>query len=117
MIRRPPRSTLFPYTTLFRSPGQFVVARQAVGEAVDAVHVRVVEHALRGAVPGTDSGYQFAFVHRAPERGAGSGRCRLSLRHAACGKGCVERCYPCFKRMRIPMPATTASRNEARVPI
>src|SRR3989441_9186294 len=24
MIRRPPRSTLFPYTTLFRSPGQQV---------------------------------------------------------------------------------------------
>src|SRR5256886_7125994 len=24
MIRRPPRSTLFPYTTLFRSPGLFV---------------------------------------------------------------------------------------------
>src|SRR5260221_5573073 len=24
MIRRPPRSTLFPYTTLFRSLGQFV---------------------------------------------------------------------------------------------
>src|SRR5690349_24253228 len=23
MIRRPPRSTLFPYTTLFRSPGNF----------------------------------------------------------------------------------------------
>src|SRR5258708_29655154 len=25
MIRRPPRSTLFPYTTLFRSPGGFQV--------------------------------------------------------------------------------------------
>src|SRR5690348_18297593 len=25
MIRRPPRSTLFPYTTLFRSPGLVVV--------------------------------------------------------------------------------------------
>src|SRR5256885_13302741 len=25
MIRRPPRSTLFPYTTLFRSPDQVVV--------------------------------------------------------------------------------------------
>src|SRR3712207_8651571 len=25
MIRRPPRSTLFPYTTLFRSPGQLQV--------------------------------------------------------------------------------------------
>src|SRR3712207_7108392 len=27
MIRRPPRSTLFPYTTLFRSPGLPVVER------------------------------------------------------------------------------------------
>src|SRR5438309_6083542 len=29
MIRRPPRSTLFPYTTLFRSPGRLV------GQTVD----------------------------------------------------------------------------------
>src|SRR2546430_12456970 len=29
MIRRPPRSTLFPYTTLFRSPGNQVVALAA----------------------------------------------------------------------------------------
>src|SRR3712207_7491844 len=27
MIRRPPRSTLFPYTTLFRSPHQRIVHR------------------------------------------------------------------------------------------
>ena len=26
MMRRPPRSTLFPYTTLFRSPGATAVA-------------------------------------------------------------------------------------------
>src|SRR3712207_7468864 len=32
MIRRPPRSTLFPYTTLFRS--------QAVREALDAAYQR-----------------------------------------------------------------------------
>src|SRR2546427_9174953 len=25
MIRRPPRSTLFPYTTLFRSPSRYVI--------------------------------------------------------------------------------------------
>src|SRR5256885_10520461 len=31
MIRRPPRSTLFPYTTLFRSPGQQGVGAQAAG--------------------------------------------------------------------------------------
>src|SRR3712207_7541004 len=32
MIRRPPRSTLFPYTTLFRSP--MLAARQADGTIV-----------------------------------------------------------------------------------
>src|SRR5687768_18246108 len=41
MIRRPPRSTLFPYTTLFRSAqGRLVDAHEAVsveGEAVGAV--------------------------------------------------------------------------------
>src|SRR2546425_4697663 len=30
MIRRPPRSTLFPYTTLFRSPVGFVVTRRTM---------------------------------------------------------------------------------------
>src|SRR2546423_14710274 len=30
MIRRPPRSTLFPYTTLFRSPRNGVMACRAV---------------------------------------------------------------------------------------
>src|SRR3712207_7483133 len=36
MIRRPPRSTLFPYTTLFRSQGQAVVG--AHGGAADDLH-------------------------------------------------------------------------------
>src|SRR3712207_8806017 len=31
MIRRPPRSTLFPYTTLFRSVGSTIVAEVLVG--------------------------------------------------------------------------------------
>src|SRR2546426_4795141 len=31
MIRRPPRSTLFPYTTLFRSPDVRGAARQGAG--------------------------------------------------------------------------------------
>src|SRR5256885_6259816 len=33
MIRRPPRSTLFPYTTLFRSAGNFRIRR--IGHALD----------------------------------------------------------------------------------
>src|SRR2546422_4622036 len=32
MIRRPPRSTLFPYTTLFRSPVEQGVTGQAIRE-------------------------------------------------------------------------------------
>src|SRR2546429_9241401 len=34
MIRRPPRSTLFPYTTLFRSADPHVLVRALVGDAV-----------------------------------------------------------------------------------
>src|SRR5947207_15626266 len=43
MIRRPPRSTLFPYTTLFRSVGTYFVqnfgcrARQADGAALESL--------------------------------------------------------------------------------
>src|SRR2546430_14913972 len=32
MIRRPPRSTLFPYTTLFRSPDGDVVSEALLGD-------------------------------------------------------------------------------------
>src|SRR5579864_6565976 len=34
MIRRPPRSTLFPYTTLFRSRERILAMRQAVANAL-----------------------------------------------------------------------------------
>src|SRR5258708_37246842 len=38
MIRRPPRSTLFPYTTLFRSPNR--------NHQVEIVFVELVHHAF-----------------------------------------------------------------------
>src|SRR5258707_10662640 len=34
MIRRPPRSTLFPYTTLFRSPDYPIVPSAATGSGL-----------------------------------------------------------------------------------
>src|SRR2546429_9372788 len=52
MIRRPPRSTLFPYTTLFRSPHledrrRVVGARDLLAEErLVVVHVRPAEHVL-----------------------------------------------------------------------
>src|SRR2546427_13232197 len=36
MIRRPPRSTLFPYTTLFRSPSEAIEATELI--VTDAFH-------------------------------------------------------------------------------
>src|SRR5258706_332954 len=46
MIRRPPRSTLFPYTTLFRSLLADLLGRQhqdAQPDAADVVHLRKIQ--------------------------------------------------------------------------
>src|SRR2546427_577777 len=51
MIRRPPRSTLFPYTTLFRSDGASAVARRAVPKAA-FVSQLTTERARLGALAG-----------------------------------------------------------------
>src|SRR5256885_7435965 len=52
MIRRPPRSTLFPYTTLFRSLLHLVGEVEAADEALRAVDgvVRVGDDVALGAV-------------------------------------------------------------------
>src|SRR2546426_8825294 len=44
MIRRPPRSTLFPYTTLFRSVRQFLL-----GQSLDHVQQLLGDQALQFA--------------------------------------------------------------------
>src|SRR3712207_6513388 len=55
MIRRPPRSTLFPYTTLFRSPPEAVALKEAIASA-DAVlfitpeYKRSIPGALKNAI-------------------------------------------------------------------
>src|SRR3712207_6861648 len=53
MIRRPPRSTLFPYTTLFRSEPDHARLRRRVvrlpGVAGDAADRRHADHATVGA--------------------------------------------------------------------
>src|SRR3712207_8574850 len=47
MIRRPPRSTLFPYTTLFRSAGLKVPSRSRGLPAV-ALSITAADHPLCG---------------------------------------------------------------------
>src|SRR2546427_3016436 len=59
MIRRPPRSTLFPYTTLFRSlaaaqaPGSFATGARA-RIRVDMTSDEVRSANVVGILPGTD---------------------------------------------------------------
>src|SRR3712207_7071078 len=65
MIRRPPRSTLFPYTTLFRSRGDVALVRRHPGREV------------RDLLPGDQPLAPVeAGVHQVPlvRRGLGSGR-------------------------------------------
>src|SRR3712207_9523011 len=60
MIRRPPRSTLFPYTTLFRSPEP--VGRVVDRELLDAPRVQELVEVGAGPVGG---GLQLVVLGRA----------------------------------------------------
>src|SRR2546422_4292896 len=50
MIRRPPRSTLFPYTTLFRSAEERLTAARRAARAADATR-QAAEQALAREAP------------------------------------------------------------------
>src|SRR3712207_7859081 len=54
MIRRPPRSTLFPYTTLFRSEPPQRVLRDDDGAVDDEAEIEGAEAHQVGADPGLD---------------------------------------------------------------
>src|SRR3712207_7881463 len=65
MIRRPPRSTLFPYTTLFRSPRPAAVPRtpQPVGRGDHLVGGGQVDDAHAGAAADEDADQDAAEGH------------------------------------------------------
>src|SRR2546426_8403981 len=50
MIRRPPRSTLFPYTTLFRSGGNAPSARRRRGPLTSSVTAPILNRCRGGGV-------------------------------------------------------------------
>src|SRR5260221_11692809 len=52
MIRRPPRSTLFPYTTLFRSLPQEQIELTFGKGAIDQGERNTVERQVPGGIPG-----------------------------------------------------------------
>src|SRR2546430_15090774 len=75
MIRRPPRSTLFPYTTLFRSHGILPSGQEdALGPAADLARRRVALDALLGEADDLEVREAELGEHRA---------CRAELAEAA----------------------------------
>src|SRR3712207_8916256 len=79
MIRRPPRSTLFPYTTLFRSVAVEPAARGLVGAVPDAAR-----HRPRRPLRLTDAGPEPAETGvRRTGCGVGTGAEERSEEHTA----------------------------------
>src|SRR5256885_12274747 len=75
MIRRPPRSTLFPYTTLFRS----TEARRQLSLARPLVHVRVPPRHVRERQLHPDVGLDRSEEHTSELQSPCNLVCRLLL--------------------------------------
>src|SRR5256886_5186212 len=101
MIRRPPRSTLFPYTTLFRS-------RARAGGTRGAAAIRGESHAAPGATrergpgPGRRRGRLGAALDPR-RRSAASGRDRKSTRLNS-SHSQISYAVFCLKKKRHPSP-------------
>src|SRR2546430_12564470 len=79
MIRRPPRSTLFPYTTLFRSPGlvaHYFDDKDGLLEAAFRTLARTLAARMRArlALARTPRGRVQAVIHTNLEIGRAQGR-------------------------------------------
>src|SRR2546425_5648776 len=102
MIRRPPRSTLFPYTTLFRSPSAGVTMDERIR---NLMHERGHAHLLL-AVDDLDlEGKLLAVMEKLQQEreevARGIGRTVVKNLKAMARMGvyleqCVQRCYPEF---------------------
>src|SRR3712207_8352464 len=82
MIRRPPRSTLFPYTTLFRSQGLAGEREEGLADSLGKGRVRVVEpgDVLGGRLPrGDEHGFGDQIGHVRADHVDAEGRTAAAL--------------------------------------
>src|SRR3712207_8142983 len=91
MIRRPPRSTLFPYTTLFRSAGEGRV--QDVGSVTGALHQATVGDGEGGGVGEVLTGGEVADFGGVADRKS----TRLNSSHAN-----ISYAVFCLKKNHVP---------------
>src|SRR2546430_6867057 len=108
MIRRPPRSTLFPYTTLSRSqqldePHQEHVRHQHQEDRADHAGGRRPAHALRAAA-GAHAEVTAAHADQEADRKS----TRLNSSHSQ-----ISYAVFCLKKKKEPKPHTTALRPTA----
>src|SRR2546430_16291559 len=83
MIRRPPRSTLFPYTTLFRSaPGAWLSRRELRGRGIVARGSHEPARAVPVAGRARDSPTPWESLHVQDHTGTEQGARPRGLRHA-----------------------------------
>src|SRR2546426_964408 len=125
MIRRPPRSTLFPYTTLFRSPGGGRHGRTGPGRALRlrARQQLPAPRRRRGGAPHPGPSGAAPHTGRAPAR-ARAGPPGRSLRGPAAGPARPGRARPAARRMahaardqfrarRVPAVRAGSARHDA----
>src|SRR5256884_6633634 len=121
MIRRPPRSTLFPYTTLFRS----LVAPEPGDEGLDAIEHTLGEQAAQGGAERELSHvhgciYQSCLIPGAILGGGPAANCEpdhaaragvRALPHAMV-RACAWGCGRCGKTVGIPDETADGCDNE-----
>src|SRR5256885_16594405 len=88
MIRRPPRSTLFPYTTLFRSPALTALPAPSEKHAARGLDALALHPAHAGLQQGGHHGADVVgLAHAAQRRLAGQGGAHLRIvAHTATAK-------------------------------
>src|SRR3712207_7025904 len=100
MRRRPPRSTLFPYTTLFRSQADMPGRRIALGADADGARAR-----LRLADELGDAAAREVRLHRQHARDRKSIRLNSSHANISYAVFCLKKKYSrftCHRTRRLP---------------
>src|SRR3712207_7220795 len=90
MIRRPPRSTLFPYTTLFRSTAP---ANPLRGVEIDSAYIASLLDQIPGPVVAVGHSYGGAVINKAAAKAKDRKSTRLNSSHANISYGVF-----CFKK-------------------
>src|SRR2546427_9400926 len=118
MIRRPPRSTLFPYTTLFRSrivqslaavgmqPGQLIAqAFGGIAEKAERIGQLNVSPELLQSLMGAGAGHAAAVADPEPDRKS----TRLNSSHSQ-----ISYAVFCLKKKKNTAQATTSKLSHTR---